>query len=508
MFRRKYNITENFQDKIARLYGSDRPRPETEDGKAKVGLTRTCTLQVTDRCNLACTYCYQINKKHHSMSFDVAKRYIDMLLEDDKENDYINTAISDGLIVEFIGGEPLLEIELIDKVTDYLYDRMIELNHPWLTKFMISICSNGVLYFNETFQRYIEKYRNILSFSISIDGNKQLHDSCRVFPDGSGSYDIAIKGVKHFREYWHGHMGSKMTIAPGNVDKVYEAVTNLFDLGYQEIFLNCVYEKGWTAEHAAILYQQLTKLADYIIDHDLFDKVYLSIFEDNAFCPMDPADNDNWCGGTGSMLSCDYKGDLYPCIRYMESSIGDDIEPVIIGNVYDGLLKTDKQKECLKCLRCITRRSQSTDECFNCPIAQNCSWCSAYNYQTFGTADHRATFICIMHKARTLANAYYWNKGFRKYAPFFRFKLWIPKEWATEIISDDEWNKLVELESFTDEDLELCKNYVVPEDCPEYATYCLNALKTGEPVITNESGTKKNQTIRETVTLDGEVIKS
>ena len=99
MFRRKYNITENFQDKIARLYGSDRPRPETEDGKAKVGLTRTCTLQVTDRCNLACTYCYQINKKHHSMSFDVAKRYIDMLLEDDKENDYINTAISDGLIV-------------------------------------------------------------------------------------------------------------------------------------------------------------------------------------------------------------------------------------------------------------------------------------------------------------------------------------------------------------------------------------------------------------------------
>ena len=507
MFRRKYKTTENFQDKIARLYGSRTPQSNDPESLLKhKGLTRTCTLQVTDRCNLACTYCYQINKKKHSMSFDIAKRYIDMILEDDRENDYINTDISEGLIIEFIGGEPLLEIELIDKVTDYLYDRMIELNHPWLTKFMISICSNGVLYFNETFQKYIEKYRDILSFSISIDGNKELHDACRVFPDGSGSYDIAIKGVKHFREFWHGHMGSKMTIAPGNVDKVYAAVTNLFDLGYQEIFLNCVYEEGWTAEHATILYHQLKDLADYIIDHDLFDKVYLSIFEDNGFCPMSPEDNANWCGGTGSMLSCDYKGDLYPCIRYMESSIGDDAEPLIIGNGYDGLLHNDVEKERLKCLRCITRRSQSTDECFNCPIAQNCSWCSAYNYQTFGTADHRATFICIMHKARALANAYYWNKGFHKYAPFFRFKIWIPEEWASEIITRDEWLELCELEKFEDVDLEACKNYEVPEDCPEYSIYRKNVLVTGEPIITNESGEKTY--VHDTVTIDGSVIKS
>lgn len=507
MFRRKYKLTENFQDRIARLYGMNINASCTdEDTLRHKGLTRTCTLQVTDRCNLACTYCYQINKKTHRMSFDIAKKYIDMILEDDKENDYINTEISQGLIIEFIGGEPLLEIELIDEVTDYLYDRMIELNHPWLTKFMISICSNGVLYFNETFQKYIEKYKDVLSFSISIDGNKELHDACRVFPDGSGSYDIAIKGVKHFREYWHGHMGSKMTIAPGNVDKVYVAVQNLFDLGYEEIFLNCVYEEGWTVKHANILFHQLKDLADYIIDNDLFDKVYLSIFEDHAFCPMDPKDNANWCGGTGSMLSCDYKGDLYPCIRYMESSIGDDVEPVIIGNVYDGLLSTDKEKECLKCLRCITRRSQSTDECFNCPIGSACSWCSAYNYQTFGTADHRATFICIMHKARTLANAYYWNKGFRKYAPFFRFKIWIPEDWATEIITKDEWNELCELEKFVDTDLEACKNFEIPEDCPEYAIYKRNALVMGEPVITNPSG--EDLSIHETVTPDGDVIKS
>lgn len=650
MFRRKYKVTENYQDKVARLYGQNR-EPSADDSYHE-GLTRTCTLQVTDACNLRCTYCvsgnthitmvdksskpirdvqvgdeiiafneatgeletakveqlfqrqavtmtivmddqtvlqitpnhsvfmrgkdddyghwveadelrkymtdddnpgcllymydshtnafswkgvstikynprmtdvynigtsthtylandigvhncYQINKQTHRMSFDIAKRYIDMLLEDDRENDYVNTKISEGLIVEFIGGEPLLEIDLIDKVTDYLYDRMIELDHPWRDKFMISICSNGVLYFDPKFQEYITKNKYHLSFSISIDGNKELHDACRIFPDGSGSYDIAIAGVKHFKEFHHGHMGSKMTIAPGNVDKVFVATQNLIALGYEEIFLNCVYEEGWDAHYANILYNQLKQLADYIIEKDLFDKIYFSIFEDANFCPMSPEDNNNWCGGTGSMLSCDYKGDLYPCIRYMESSLGNDREPVIIGNVYDGLLPTDKEKDIIKCMRCVTRRSQSTDECFNCPIASGCSWCSAYNYQVFGTVDKRATYICIMHKARALANAYFWNKGFRTYAPFLRFKIWVPDEWALEIIDHDELDMLKDLESFGPEHLKDVEAYEVDVDTPEYNAYKKACLDVGRPIICNPDG--KTTRAWEYVSTDGTI---
>ena len=509
MFKRKYNVTENFQDTISRLYGNKDPQQiSAEDLSKHKGLTRTCTLQVTDDCNLCCTYCYQINKHHHSMSFDIAKRYIDMLLADDKDNDYINSEISEGLIIEFIGGEPLLEIDLITKITDYLIERMIELDHPWLNKFMISICSNGVLYFDERFQEYIKKHKDYLSFSISIDGNKQLHDSCRVFADGSGSYDIAIKGVQHFREYHHGHMGSKMTLAPGNIDKAYEAVTNLIELGYEEIFLNCVYEKGWTAEHAYILYQQLCKIADYLIDNDLFDKIYLSIFDDEGFCPLPVSENQNWCGGTGSMLSCDYKGDLYPCIRYMESSLGTDAPPLKIGNVFDGFLVDEKQKNDLKCLRCITRRSQSTDECFYCPIAKMCSWCSAYNYQEFGTADKRATYICIMHKARALANAYLWNKGFRKYAPFFRFKLWIPESMALEVISKEEWESLKALESFTDENYQDVLSVEKTYDNAEYHSYIDECVNTHAPIYTNDTlEISAEESIHELISVDGEIKK-
>ena len=64
-------------------------------------------------------------------------------------------------------------------------DKLIELDHPWAMKTMFSICSNGVLYRDEKVQAFLRKWANRLSFSVTIDGNKELHDSCRVFPDGS-----------------------------------------------------------------------------------------------------------------------------------------------------------------------------------------------------------------------------------------------------------------------------------------------------------------------------------
>jgi len=223
--------------------------------------------------------------------------------------------------------------------------------------------------------------------------------------------------------------------------------------GYKDINLNCVYEKGWTEEHAKILYKQLKKVADYMYEHDLFEEISLSIFENSFFCPKDEDDLANWCGGTGAMLSVDWKGDIYPCIRYMESSLGDSQPPLIVGNVYDGMFSTEKQKCDFDCLKCINRRTQSTDECFYCPIANGCSWCSAYNYQVFGTPDKRATFICIMHKARALANAYYWNKGYILSHQPKRFHIYLPDEEALKIIDEDELLMLKFLENYPVEDI-------------------------------------------------------
>ena len=493
MYNRNYTRSETFQDMISRLYPVNLSEVSErilydENGKQRRFIARTCTFQVTDACSLACTYCYQINKKNHMMSFDTAKRFADMILDARIDtNPYLSIEDSPGIVFEFIGGEPFMNIDLISQISDYIVEKMIRENHPWRHKFMFSICSNGVAYMDEKVQAYMKKYKYNISFSISIDGNKELHDSCRVFPNGGGSYDIAMAGVRHFREHYNGKMGSKMTMAPGNITYVFEAVKNLIENDYDEIFLNCVYEKGWTAEHATILYGQFKQLSDYLIDNGYFENHFLSYFDDNIGKPMSTNDNENWCGGTGSMLSCDYKGDLYPCIRYMESSLGDSVKPLIIGNVYDGIMTTDETKGCVNCLRNITRKTQSTYECYNCPIAQGCSWCSAYNYQEHGTAYKRATYICIMHKGRILSNIYYWNKGFRKYAPWFRYASWIPKEWALEIISEEEYDMLMDLIKFDESDLnrikEMLDNGEVPE---EYVYYAKVAYDTKSPVITND----------------------
>ena len=429
---------EQYQDEIARLY---RDHPLAQAGKQ---LVHNITFQVTDACNLRCTYCYQINKGTHVMSMDVAKRFIDLILDPDPETaEYINSRNSIACIIEFIGGEPFLQIDLIDEITDYFEEQMILRDHPWQYNHMISLCSNGVLYFDEKVQAYMKKHERHLSFNISIDGNKQLHDSCRIFPDGTGSYDIAMAGVKHWTEVLGHRMGSKMTLAPANIQYTKDAVIGLINSGYDDINLNCIFEKGWTEKHATILYHQLVDLANYLLENDLEDEIDLSIFVESFFKPKSPDDSQTWCGGYGKMISVDYKGDIYPCIRYMESSLGTEVPPVIIGNVYDGIMHHQEHKDCVRCMRAITRLTESSQECIDCPIAEGCAECAAYNYQDCGGHwNKRATYICIMHKARALANCYYWNMKYWKHGDLKRFKLWLQDEEALKIISQEELDNL------------------------------------------------------------------
>lgn len=433
---------EQFQDMIARLYPELIKSESTSIGRT---LSRTITFQVTDKCNLACTYCYQINKGTRRMKFEYAKRLIDMILTGDKRlAEYVDVETSPGIIIEFIGGEPFLDVDLIDQICDYFYNKAIEMCHPWVTKFCISICSNGVLYFDDKVQKFLNKWRDYLSFSITIDGNKQLHDSCRVFPDGSPSYDIACAAASDWMNRGY-YMGSKITIAPENLKHCYDAIIHMVELGYNDINANVVYEKGWQLGHAKEFYKQLKKVADYWIEHNLVDTHYLALFDENYFKHKKETDLDNWCGGTGTMLSMDPDGYLYPCIRYMESSLGSDREPLRIGHVNYGIAQTECDKKCVDCLNKIDRRTQSTDECFYCPIAEGCSWCSAYNYQVNGTPDKRVTYICDMHKARSLANVYFWNSYYKKNSIDKVFEMHCPKDWDLKIVDKNEYYMLQDL---------------------------------------------------------------
>lgn len=432
----KNDETEEYSSFIARLY----PKQSKEELHINDESTKSITLQVTDACNMACTYCYQHSKKNHSMSFDVAKKFLDMILDaDELSNTYITSTKAIACTLDFIGGEPWLEIDLIEKVSQYFINELFRRKHPWAITYMLNVCSNGLLHFDPRVQAYLEKHKFHLSYNISIDGNKELHDSCRVDLGGNGTYDRAMAAVRDYRAKG-GVMGSKMTIAPGNVDKIFKALVSMIENGYTHINLNCVFEEGWTNEHASTLYWQLHLLTDWLFDNNLQNDITFSIFSMENGEPQSEMDNQNWCGGLGMMIAVDYKGDIYPCLRYMETSANSEIPSMIIGNLTDGINRKPEHCERVACMSCITRRSQSTDECFNCPISKGCGWCSAYNYEKFGTMNKRATFICCMHKARVLANVYYWRRM------GVDFPNNCPKEWAIPIIGEEEYEKINSME--------------------------------------------------------------
>lgn len=431
----------HYQDYIPRLF-PDICIWEGEDNRS----IRTVTFKVTDDCNLRCTYCYQTCKKKKSMTFDTAKRFADYLLSSTKENNaYINQDTTVGVVFEFIGGEPLLEIDLIRKICDYLTSEMIRLKHRWLDFHRFSICTNGILYFDDRFQDFLKCYGNRTSLSITIDGNRELHDACRVFPDGRPSYDIVVKAVKHNLSFY-GFTSTKVTISPENIDFLYDAIVHHNELGFRDIHANCVYEDVWDNRvHPKKFYQQLKRIADYYIRKDIVMSTYNSLFVEESFRPMEETDNQNWCGGNGRMLACDPDGELYPCIRYMETSLGTAQKPMVIGNLEDGIGGTKSCADCISRIQKVTRRSQSEDACFYCPVAEGCSWCSAYNYQIFGTLNKRATFICGMHRARALANVYFWNTYYRNKGMKERMKCFLPFERAEEIVNREEYNFLMEI---------------------------------------------------------------
>ena len=340
-----------------------------------------------------------------------------------------------------------MEIELIEQITEYLLEQMITLNHSWLYKSKISICSNGILYNTPKVQQYFNKYDDFISFCISIDGNKEVHDKCRIDLQGNGTYDRAIAAVKLYRKQFGKNCPTKMTLAPNNIQYLSQAIFNLIKEDYKEIHLNCIHESGWNLTHSKIMYQQLKIVADYLINNNLYNKIFISLFNEDLFQPMNENDNENYCGGVIknnilSMMAINGTGKIYPCIRYMNSSLNEKQPEISIGNIEYGLLSNKIEQQNYNLISNITRRSQSTDKCFYCPIGQGCAWCSGFNYEEFGTPNKRTTYICIMHQAEALANVYYWNKLYQYLHIDKKFKMYIPKEWALNIIDEKEYNEL------------------------------------------------------------------
>jgi len=419
---------ESWQDYFGGLVMSNYVKPPTgvcsTDPDLKV---KNITFVVTERCNLNCSYCYETHKSGARMTKQVAKDAVDFLFNKEKVNGYYDQEVSPGLILEFIGGEPLLEIELINYIVEYFKFKAFEVNSPWALNYMISMATNGILFKTKAVQDFLKRNKGRVSVGLTIDGNKELHDACRVFPDGSGSYDIVEESAKEWLKT-DSHPQTKITLSPFNISYVNDALKNVWGLGITGAFTNCVFEEGWTEDHAKIFYSELIQLADYLLEDENYAKYYTSLFDESIGKPR--TEDRNWCGGNGSMLAIGTDGRCFPCIRFMKYSLSTPgREEKCIGDIYRGL-DSKMENPWLKELKMVTMSTQSNDKCNSCQIASGCSLCTGYNYDKFGTPNKRATFICDMHHARVLANVYYFNKLYRKLSIDKVFKNNIPKDWG------------------------------------------------------------------------------
>lgn len=440
--------SDSYNDGIAKAYPElfEKEKQNIQgDGADQDIFVHSFTFQTSENCSLSCTYCYQINKSPMKMTFDIAKKFVDDLLHD--KYDYINQHNSPAIILEFIGGEPLMEIDLTRKVYEYFLEQCYELNHPWFTMHRISICSNGLQYFNPNVQSFFKEYSHNISFNISIDGNKKLHDACRIQPNGEGSYDIDMMALQHYTSHYVPDKNSKMTLAPGNIKYLFESVKSFMENGMKIINLNCVFEPGWTTKHATIEYEQLKELSNYILENDLED-IYISIFNERPESVGDPKNDQPSCGGSGKMLALRANGEFYPCLRYMPSSVTDNVESLQIGDVSTGPHTRASGSKVLHKLDRMTRRSGMTDLCFECPISSSCGGCLAVGHQIIGTPDRKTTFHCVMKYAEALANWYYFNNIIIKH-PNWDIDIRqckLPKNRVLKIISEDEYEFLKYLE--------------------------------------------------------------
>lgn len=220
----------------------------------------------------------------------------------------------------------------------------------------------------------------------------------RVFPDGSGSYDIVRNNVNLWLKQFSG--STKVTFASDDLPLLKESIIQLWKDGIKDISANVVFEDVWKESDDKIFEEQLVMLADYIIDNDLYNAFRCTFFNDTIGGAYTEDDMTNTSCGAGKMLAVGPNGNIYPCMRYYDYSLNKK-DGLVIGDIDSGI-----DFDRVRPFETVMYKYQSDQECLNCEVATGCAFCQGFNYDEADTKTNfqRAKYICEMHKARVRAN--------------------------------------------------------------------------------------------------------
>ncbi len=365
------------------------------------------TFHVTTDCNLRCKYCYEIDKEPGVLQLNYAKKFIDIILNDpnpigikDEKKMWI---LNNGLILDFIGGDALMVPELCDDILTYYIYKSMMMKHKWAGRWRASISSNGTFFNDKKVRKFLLKYNKNISLGVSVDGCPEIHNSNR-----SNSMDEILKGWNWYQQYCSlgdTHPVTKSTCNKESIPYLYESVKFLHEiLQLSYINMNFIFEEmNLTEIDYQILNDQLGKITEYILNHH--NDLYFSML-DKGFTIGKKMDNPegSWCG-SGSMPCLALDGKIYPCFRFLPTTMGDEKYDFNVGDIWNGINK----EKFIEIQENNKRKVVSKPECLNCNIETTCSWCIGGAYSQNGKF-WRGTSNCRINQIRDKWARIYWNE--------------------------------------------------------------------------------------------------
>jgi uncharacterized protein len=286
------------------------------------------SFNLTQKCNLRCSYCFTYGQSAKRMSFDIGKKCIDFLLRDAREADISQMPNKRRQVdIGFWGGEPFLEWALMKNLILYAENQKEK-------DIMVSFggTTNGVLLTPDKFS--FLKDHNCL-FMVSLDGTQETHDKYRKITNGSGSHATIMKNMEQVMKEWPFYKIRMSPYADG-IHRFYEDVKYLVEHGILNIMFSPVYESGFTEEHWKVWEYNCYKVVDLIAD---YRKKGVKV-EIEHFKSYMGRDRSEWpCGAGRFYVGFDVDGAIYPCHRFNKFTDKRDWreKEVCIGHVDHGI---------------------------------------------------------------------------------------------------------------------------------------------------------------------------
>ena len=371
-------------ENAGKLYTPDTYEGMAFDFKNRNTVIKALCLHVAHTCNLNCSYCFASQGKYHGeralMSFEVGKRALDFLIE--------NSGSRHNLEVDFFGGEPLMNWNVVKELVAYA--RVQEKIHN--KNFRFTLTTNGVLVDDEVIDFCNKEMSNVV---LSLDGRPEVHDRLRVDYMGRGSYDLIVPKFQEFVKRRGGkNYYMRGTFTHNNIDFTND-IFHMADLGFTELSMEPVVcspddAAALTEEDLPILFDQYEILAKEMIKRKKEGKPF-TFYHYMLDLTHGPCiyKRISGCGSGTEYMAVTPTGELYPCHQF----VGDT--KYLLGNIWDGVTNKDVQNEFKLC------NAYARPECNDCWAKLYCSGgCAANSYHASGKITGIYEYGCELFKKR------------------------------------------------------------------------------------------------------------